>query len=70
MIVCGADREDDRGNVVWKTEMYWWITVTSRVVMECYMNHCKNDEQLTQLGMIGCADKKDECWYRKQGLSK
>jgi len=70
VILSGDDREDDRGNVVWKTEMYWWNTVTSRVVMECYMNHCRNDEQLTQLGMIGCADKKNESWYRKQGLSK
>ena len=65
MILSGDDREDDRGNVVWKTEIYRWIPVTSRVAMECYTNQCNNDERLTQLGMIGCTDKKNECWYRK-----
>ena len=65
VILRGANRDNDHGNVVCKTEIYWRISVTSRVVMECYTNQCRNDKRLIHLGMIGCADKKNEWRYRK-----
>ena len=40
-----ADRDDDRGNGVCKTEIYWWIPGTRLIVMEYDTNQCMDDER-------------------------
>ena len=45
VILGGADRDDDRGNGVCKTEIYWWIPGTRLIVMEYDTNQCMDDER-------------------------